>query len=117
MDFVDASSSIREFLKAAFFDGFESFRIWKIEATAPLPCLLIKTIGKNTIQLLVRSESDIEALEKCTDVGNYLKRNFSDIEGVNVFDVDFQMSPVPNVDDVSRKDEAWCYMYINYFEN
>ena len=40
MDFVDASSSIREFLKAAFFDGFESFRIWKIEATAPLPCLL-----------------------------------------------------------------------------
>ncbi|MFM2488859.1 hypothetical protein ABW365_12430 [Enterococcus avium] len=56
-------------------------------------------------------------MEKCTDVGNYLKRNFSDIEGVNVFDVDFQMSPVPNVDDVSKKDEAWCYMYINYFEN
>ena len=100
MDFVDASSSIRDFLKAAFFEDFNSFRTWKIEATAPLPCLLV-----------------IEALEKCTEIGNYLKRNFSDIAGVNVFDIDFQMSPVPNVDDVSKKDEAWCYMYINYFEN
>lgn len=117
MDFVDASSSIRKYLKAAFFDDFKSFRTWKIEAAAPLPCLLIKTIGKNTIQLLVRSESDIEALDKCTTVGNYLKRNFSGVSGVNIFDMDFQMPPIPNVDEETGKNEAWCYMQIDYFES
>lgn len=117
MDFVDASGSIRSFLKAAFNDEFESYRTWKIEEKAPLPCLLVKTVGKNTIQLLIRSDNDIEALEKCTEVGNYLKRNFAYVDGVNLFDADFQTAPIPDVDDVSGKDEAWCYMRINYFEN
>ncbi|MGM0215067.1 hypothetical protein [Enterococcus sp. AZ109] len=117
MDYVDASSNIRNYLKAAFSDEFKAFRTWKIEAGAPLPCLLVKTIGKSTIQLIVRSKDDVEALVKCTEVGNYLKRNFADIEGVNVFDIDFQMPPIPNVDEDSGKDEAWCYMNINYFEN
>ncbi|MFC0275586.1 hypothetical protein ACFFH2_02570 [Enterococcus devriesei] len=117
MDYVDASGSIREFLKAAFFDDFKSFRTWKIEAQTPLPCLLVKTIGKSTIQLLVRSESDIEALEKCTEVGNYLKRNFSDVSDVNIFDADFQMPPIPTHDDDSGKEEAWCYMQVIYFES
>ncbi|MDT2759270.1 hypothetical protein [Enterococcus xiangfangensis] len=117
MDYVDASGSIRDFLKATFFDDFNSFRTWKIEARAPLPCLLVKTAGKSTVQLLVRSESDIEAFEKCVEVGNYLKRNFAYIEGVNVFDIDFQMPPIPDVDEASGKNEAWCYMRITYFES
>lgn len=117
MDYVDASGSIHGFLKAAFEDEFKSFRIWKIEAGAELPCLLVKTIGKGSLQLLVRSDDDVEALTKCTEVGNFLKRNFADIEGVNVFDVDFQMPPTPDVDDQSKKNEAWCYMRISYFEN
>lgn len=117
MDYKDASSSIRNYLKAAFSDEFKAFRTWKIEASAPLPCLLIKTVGKSTIQLLVRSEDDIEALEKCTEIGNYLKRNFSSIEGINVFNIDFQMPPIPDVDDKTGKNEAWCYMSINYFES
>jgi hypothetical protein len=108
MDYVDASSSIHGFLKAAFEDEFKSFRIWKIEAGAELPCLLVKPIGKGSLQLLVRSDDDVEALTKCTEVG---------IEGVNVFDVDFQMPPTPDVDDQSKKNEAWCYMRISYFEN
>lgn len=117
MDYIDAASSIKDFLKAAFFDDFKAFRVWKIEAKAPLPCLMVKTIGRGTIQILVRSENDVEALEKCTEVGNYLKRNFADIDEINVFDIDFQMPPLPDVDETSGKDEAWCYMRINYFEN
>ena len=117
MDYVDASISIRKFIKAAFEDDFKSFRVSKIEAGAELPCLLVKTICKGSLQLLVRSENDIEALTKCTEVGNYLKRNFADIASVNVFDIDFQMPPIPDIDDQSKKNEAWCYMRISYFEN
>lgn len=117
MDYVDASGSVMQFLEAAFSDDFRSFRSWKIEAKAMLPCLLVKTIGKGSIQLLVRADDDIEALEKCTEVGNYLKRNFADIDEVNIFDIDFQMPPIPNVDDETGKNEAWCYMRISYFES
>ncbi|MGG5376068.1 hypothetical protein IGI57_002576 [Enterococcus sp. DIV0213j] len=117
MEFVDSSSSISQFLAASFSEEFKSFRVWKMEERVELPCLLIKTVGKNTVQLVVRADSDIEALEKCTEIGNYLKRNFSDVEGINIFDIDFQTTPTPNVDEITGKDEAWCYLRINYFEN
>lgn len=117
MDYLDSTNPIRRFLSQSFDEEFASIQSFKIDSDTPLPCLLVKTIGRQTIQLLVRAENDIEALQLCTDVGNYLKRNFADIEKINVFDIDFQTVPIPDVDEKTKKDEAWCYMRISYFES
>lgn len=115
MDFTDATLPIMKYLSG--FEEFKSVRAYKIYSSDPLPCLMVKQTGNTTIQLLVRADSDIEALDLLQMVGNDLKRNFASVDGINILDIDFQSTPLPDIDEDTQKYEAWCYMNIKYFES
>ena len=117
MDFIDPTMPIIGYLERSFGDQAKSFRSFKAEAGAPLPCVRVKTVGASTVQLIVRADEDVEAFELCTEIANYLKRNGHQIDGINIFDISLQTPIYPSVDEDTHKDEAWCYLSINYFEN
>lgn len=117
MDYVDPSIAIRKFCKLAFTDEFKSFKTNKLNTSDPLPALMVRATGKTTLQLLVRSEDEIEAVDLCTLLANFLCRNHASIDDVNVFDISLQTPVWADVDEETKKPEGWCYLNINYFEN
>lgn len=117
MDFIDPAMPVLSYLERSFSDKAKSFRAFKTEAGAPLPSVRVKTVGSSTLQLIVRADDDIEAFTLCTEFANYLKRNGNQIDGINIFDLRLQTPIYPSIDEDTKKDEAWCYLSINYFEN
>lgn len=117
MDFVDATLPIVSFLKPIFKEEIKTIRPFKLDKTVKKPALQVKPVGKSTIQLLVRDDNDINALNVCTDVANYLQRNHAEIDGINVFDMKLTTPIYPDMDEETKIPEAWCYMSINYFES
>lgn len=116
MDFKNATLPLVQYFQRSL-DIFPSIRAYKLDSDVLLPALMIKQVDDTTIQIIVRSNDDIEALELCEFVGNDLKRNFARVTGINIFDIDFQSTPIPDLDEETDDPEAWCYLSINYFEN
>lgn len=116
MDYVDATIPIVKLLTAGFAD-VPTIRPYTIESEAKLPACVVKPVGRTTFQVLTRSDSDIQALDLCTDIANFLKRNFAYVEDVNIFDVQLQTPIYPSRNEDTDTPEAWCYLTIDYFEN
>ncbi|GBD73723.1 putative uncharacterized protein [Tetragenococcus halophilus subsp. halophilus] len=116
MDFVNATLPLVHFFDETL-DLFQSVRANKLDSDAPLPALMIKQVNRTTIQIIVRSDDDIEAMNLCEFIGNDIKRNFDRVKGINIFDIDFQTTPTPDLDEETDKPECWCYLDIKYFEN
>lgn len=137
MDYVDCTSPVMRMLQAAFSDEIKSFRAYKCESGAALPCLIVRQVSSNTLQLSMIAEGDakgdvkgdakgdvkgdiqgdIQAIELLINVGNFLKMNQEAIEGVTMKSIAFQTTPIPDYDEDTEKPGAWCYMRIDYLEN
>lgn len=116
MDYVDATIPIAKLLAASFAD-VPTIRPYTIKSGAKLPACVVKPVGRTTFQVLTSSDSDIGALDLCTDIANFLKRNFAYVEDVNIFDVQLQTPIFPSRNKDTDTPEAWCYLTIDYFEN
>lgn len=117
MDYVDCTVPVMRMLQAAFKGEIKSFRAYKRESGAALPCLIVRQVSSNTLQLSMIAEDDIQAIELLIDIGNFLKMNQEAIEGVTMKSIAFQTTPIPDYDEDTEKPGAWCYMRIDYLEN
>lgn len=87
----------------------------------PLPVLLVKNAGSNgrstRLQLLARSDNDIEAMQTLIHAMNLLERDCRLIQGLQIEDCHRDSGPFPDTDDDSKKPEAWCYMLLYHLES
>lgn len=90
-----------------------------IPATATLPCLLIKNAGGNgytRLQLLVRADTDAQAMSGLIRSMNAIERYAANIDTLSVEWCEKDSGPFPDVDMDTSKPEAWCYMKLKHLE-
>ena len=84
-----------------------------------LPALLVRNAGGTSytrIQLICRAEKDFEAMSGLIQAMNLLERYASHLNGLNVVWCEREANPIPDIDQDTRKPEAWCYMRLEHLE-
>ena len=115
IDYVDPIPPVIQMLKPFF-----SARIYGnfFPDNPPVPAVLIKNaggFGYTRLQILVRDDSDINAMNLLIDVINTLERNASFIKLRGTW-IQKESNPISGYDKDAMKYEAWCYMSMEHLE-
>ncbi|KAB2328995.1 hypothetical protein F7731_23555 [Cytobacillus depressus] len=115
MDYVDPIPPVIQMLKPLF-----TQRIYGnlFPPNIAMPAILIRNAGGNgytRLQILVRANSDIDAMQLLIDVMNTLERNASSIQLRGAW-IEKESNPLPDRDEVTGKYEAWAYMRMEHLE-
>ena len=100
-------------------DTFMEPRVYGNTFGTTLPAVLVKSAGGTDftrIQIIARSNSDIDSMRLCIQAMNILERYSGSITGIRVLWVDRESNPIPSVDEDTGKPEAWCYMRLEHIE-
>ena len=84
-----------------------------------LPCILVRNMGGTDytrLQLLVRGRSDIEAMVLCINAMNDLRRFASRIQLRGVW-IEKETNPISDIDEDTKRPEAWCYLRMEHLES
>jgi hypothetical protein len=84
-----------------------------------LPALLVRNAGGTDytrIQLICRADQDYEAMNGLISAMNMLERYASNLIGLQVVWCERETNPIPDIDQDTKKPEAWCYMRLEHLE-
>lgn len=116
IEYVDPIPPIIRMLKPFFEE-----RIYgnTFPSNAPLPSILVRTAGGTDytrLQLVVRANYDVDAMQLLIKVMNTIFTNFSLIIGLRVMWVEKESNPILMIDQDTGKPEAWAYVRLEHLE-
>lgn len=115
IDYVDPIPPVLKMLKPFFKE-----RIYGnlFPQNVSVPAILIRNAGGNEytrLQVLVRGNNDVDVMRLLIQVVNVLERNASSIDLRGVW-IEKETNPLPDIDEDTRKPEAWVYMRMEHIE-
>lgn len=117
IDYVDPIPPVRKFLSNLIPE-----RVYgnTFPSTVALPAVLVRNMGGTDytrLQLLVRANDDITAMQTLIRAMNSLERYGSQIQGLRVIWIEREAAPISDTDEDTHKPEAWCYMRMEHLED
>lgn len=95
-------------------------RGYSFDQSITYPCVMVRTVGgtDNTrIQLIVRANSEGEAMEACINSANTLEQDAQYMDGVVSFGITMDSKPIITYSSDDNKPEAWCYLTLDHLES
>jgi hypothetical protein len=116
IQYVDPVPPVRKLL-----DALMEERVYgnQFPQNVGLPAVLVRNTGGNgytRIQLWVRANDDIQAMNILIRAMNLLERNAASIRGLSVLWAERESVPIPDRADDTGKPEAWCYVRLEHLE-
>lgn len=115
LEYVDPIPPVRKMLV-----GMMSEKIYgnTFPSNVVLPAVLIRNVGGtdyNRLQLLVRANDDITAMQTLIRAMNLIINNASDIALRGAW-AEKEINPISATDEDTGKPEAWCYVRLEHLE-
>ncbi|MEN3781492.1 hypothetical protein [Priestia megaterium] len=117
IDYLDPIPPVRKFI-----DDLLPERVFgnTFPSTVALPAVLVRNMGGTDytrLQLLVRANDDITAMQTLIRAMNSLERYGSNIKGLRVLWIERETAPISATDEDTNKPEAWCYMRVETLQD
>lgn len=117
MEYVDPIPPIIRFMKP-----YLPYRVYgnRFSTDIKLPSLLVRSMGGTDgyrIQLICRADTDISAMSGLVQAMNLLESDAQYIQGLRVLWAERESNPIHDIDNDTRKPEAWCYIRLEAMES
>lgn len=88
-------------------------------SNVPLPAVLVRAVGGvgyTRLQLLVRANDDIAAMQTLIRAMNLLEQHAASIAGLRGVWINREANPIGSVDEDTGKPEAWTFLRMEHLE-